>query len=62
MGVSFQTWLNTSEEDTAKHFENDWSNQLFWHRNFYPSIDAITDDLYSRGLLEAGEYMIIIDW
>ena len=62
MGVSFQTWLNTSEEDTAKHFESDWRNQLFWHRNFYPSVYVIADDLHSRGLLEAGEYMIIIDW
>lgn len=62
MGVSFQTWLNTSVEDTDKHFEDDRENELFWERNFYPSIDVIADDLYSKGLLEAGKYMIIIDW
>lgn len=64
MGVSFQTWLNTSPEDTAKHFnpEFGWKNETFWDRNFYPHEDMIINDLYAKGLLEAGEYDIKIDW
>ena len=64
MGVSFQTWLNTSPEETAKHFNTSspWQNRLFWDRNFYPHEDMIINDLYAKGLLEAGEYDIKIDW
>ena len=62
MGVSFETWLNTTPEETRKHFKEDYKNRLFWDRNFYPSIDMIINDLHSKGLLEEGEYQINIDW
>lgn len=62
MGVSFETWLNTSPDDTRKQFESDFDNQLFWERNFYPHLEMIVNDLHSKGLLEEGEYMIDIDW
>lgn len=62
MGVSFETWLNTSPKDTLKHFESEWENDLFWDRNFYPHVSMIINDLYSKGLIEAGEYDISIDW
>jgi hypothetical protein len=62
MGVSFETWLNTAPEETAKHFGSDWENNLFWERNFYPEVRMIANDLHSRGLLEPGEYSIVIDW
>lgn len=62
MGVSFETWLNTSPEDTAKHFEFEWENVIFWERGFYPNIDMVINDLHSKGLLKEGEYEINIDW
>ena len=64
MGVSFETWLNTSLEDTAKHFSpnHSWKNRMFWERNFYPNANIIAADLCKRGLLEPGEYQIKIDW
>jgi hypothetical protein len=62
MGVSFETWLNTTPEETRKHFKDDFENRLFWDRNFYPSIDMIINDLHSKGLLEEGKYQINIDW
>lgn len=64
MGVSLETWLNTSPEDTAKHFnpEFEWENELFWERNFYPEPNILATDLCKRGLLEKGEYQIKIDW
>lgn len=62
MGVSFQTWLNTSPEETREQFSHDYENDLFWDRNFYPHIDMIINDLHSKGLLKEGEYDIKIDW
>lgn len=70
MGVSFETWLNTSPEDTKKYFDaprdgysmTDFHNELFWQRNFYPQVGMIINDLHSKGLLEEGDYMIDIDW
>lgn len=67
MGVSFETWLNTKVEDTEKHFQSvpygaSYANEMFWERNFYPSVETIIWDLHKRGLLDEGEYMINIDW
>lgn len=62
MGVKFSTWLATYPEETAKHFDSDWENGVFWERNFYPNFEAIVNDLYKKGLIEEGEYQIRIDW
>lgn len=35
---------------------------LFWERNFYPNVQAVANDLHAKGLIEAGEYAIEIDW
>ena len=40
----------------------EFNNQLFWERNFYPNVNMIANDLHSKGLLESGEYIIVIDW
>lgn len=61
-GISFETWLNTTPEDTAKHFDSEWENRLFWDRNFYPEVGMVINDLHKKGLIEAGEYNIDIDW
>jgi hypothetical protein len=53
MGVSFEAWLNTPVETYE---------EMFWERNFYPCHLMIANDLYDRGILEAGEYVINIDW
>jgi hypothetical protein len=62
-GVSFAAWLARDPNaplggDRADAF----GLGLFWKRNFYPSIDMVLNDLHARGLLEAGEYVIVIDW
>ena len=64
MGVSFETWLNTTEEDINKHFNPNhrWEADLFWSRNFYPSVNMIIEDLHKKGLIEEGDYTIDIDW
>ena len=60
MGVSFKAWL---ERDPQKKIPNDENfTGLWWERNFYPHVSMIANDLHKRGLIEAGEYSINIDW
>lgn len=64
MGVSFAAWL---ARDPQQPLEGDdtnypWRLAMFWERNFYPHVDMVLNDLYEKGLLEAGEYGIKIDW
>jgi len=67
MGVSFAAWLKrdpkqplSNEEDDCR--EDQWAIDMWWERNFYPSVEMIANDLHKKGLLEAGEYTINIDW
>lgn len=64
MGVSFKAWL---ERDPAQKIPNPHSfgydgTALFWTRNFYPDVQMVANDLYAKGLIEAGDYVIDIDW
>ena len=56
MGVSFQAWLDGIPE------EGNWRNTMWWKRNFYPDVSMIIDDLYNKGHLEEGDYIIEMDW
>lgn len=58
MGVSFAGWLARDPKQPL----NGRSLDLFWYRNFYPSLEIVANDLHERGLLPAGEYQIVIDW
>ena len=51
-----------SEEDLKEWQEDKSHMDMFYERNFYPHVDMIINDLHDKGLLEAGEYMIKIDW
>lgn len=62
MGVKFKTWLKRDPKQKLKGQEYDFSLELFWHRNFYPDIYTVANDLHKKGLLDAGEYLIKIDW
>ena len=62
MGVSFAAWLKRDPKQKIVGQEFDFELELWWHRNFYPDIQMIANDLHKKGLLEAGEYTIIIDW
>ncbi len=61
MGVRLAAWL---KRDPKAPIEGkvDWHVDLWWARNFYPSLQAVANELHSRGLLPAGEYLIDIDW
>jgi hypothetical protein len=70
MGVKFKVWLDTTIEDINREFERvngkpetyQDQNLLFWYRNFYPDINTVADDLHKKGLIEAGDYVVNIDW
>lgn len=63
MGVKFEKWLECDpEQQIPESTDNDYMLRLFWHRNFYPDIYTVANDLYKKGLLETGKYIIDIDW
>lgn len=63
MGISFKAWLARDPKQTLNSGRDEqWAINLWWERSFYPCIEILANDLYSKGLLEAGEYLINIDW
>lgn len=62
-GVSFKAWLERSpEKPLGDSGYNQFDVELWWERNFYPDVQMIANDLYEKGIIEAGEYVIDIDW
>jgi hypothetical protein len=65
-GVSFKAWLARDPKqplrDQKTIITHQFSIDLWWKRNFYPSVEMIINDLCKRDILEPGEYWIIIDW
>lgn len=78
MGVSFAAWLKRDPEKllvkpdkdsgiddfSIMHWDSgdEFSLELWWGRNFYPDIQMVANDLHEKGLLEADDYTIDIDW
>jgi hypothetical protein len=62
MGVSFAAWLARDPKVPVGARTEAFAITLFWERNFYPHLSMVLNDLHARGLLEAGDYSIIIDW
>jgi len=63
MGVKFDVWLKRDpKQPLAGGRGTDWEIDLFWTRNFYPNIQTVANDMYEKGLIEKGTYLINIDW
>ena len=62
MGVSFAAWLKRDPKQPLNDDKETVYINLWWTRNFYPDIEVVANDLHAKGLLEAGEYVINIDW
>ncbi len=62
MGVKFQKWLDRDPKEWNGKKEDKRFIDLWWDRNFYPSIHTVANDLYMKGLIDAGDYSIRIDW
>jgi hypothetical protein len=54
-------WEKT-KKDELKWKQDKSHIKLFWERNFYPDVYTVANDLYEKGLIEAGDYVIDIDW
>lgn len=61
-GVKFDVWLTRDPKQPIPEQTADYQLALFWERNFYPSLEMVANDLYKKGLIEAGDYTINIDW
>lgn len=61
MGIRFDSWLKRDPEQLLPDMKERWARDMWWERNFYPDFQTVANDLHGKGLLEAGEYMIIID-
>lgn len=69
MGVSFAAWLARDPNQPLdgngnpnEATDDKWQIDLWWSRNFYPNLVPLANDLLAKGLIEAGEYAINIDW
>lgn len=62
MGVSFAAWLARDPKTWNGPKKDAPDISMFWERNFYPSLDMVLNDLHAKGLIEAGDYTIEIDW
>lgn len=61
-GVTFAYWLARDPNQPLVGQKHSFELSLWWERHFYPDVDMIANDLHARGLLEAGEYIININW
>jgi hypothetical protein len=62
MGVAFAAWLARDPEAHIGGRSDEYVTDLWWSRNFYPHQSMVLNDLHARGLLDAGEYLLVIDW
>lgn len=64
MGVSFAAWLarDPNKKLADPDAQEDYCLDLWWSRNFYPDLQMVANDLHAKGLLPAGEYVILVDW
>ncbi len=62
MGVSFAAWQARDPKQKLSNPDDqeDYCLELWWHRNFYPDLQMVANDLHSRGLLDSGEHAILI--
>ncbi|KKK78527.1 hypothetical protein LCGC14_2842670 [marine sediment metagenome] len=62
MGVNFKAWLKRDPKEWKGANRDERSFDLYWDRNFYPTIHMVANDLHKKGLIDAGDYVIDIDW
>lgn len=61
-GVSFKAWLERDPTQKVSGRTRKFELEMWWHRQFYPSINTVAFDLYQKGILEPGDYLISINW
>lgn|SRR5574343_400590 len=58
-GVNFKSWISRDPSQPISGDPRPFVTKLWWFRSFYPEIDVLANDLYKKGQLERGEYVII---
>lgn len=61
---TLEVWVAaTPPEPMTDAWDGDLHREhLRWHREFYPELQDVVNDLHRRGLMAAGEYVIHIWW
>ena len=62
MGVKFQVWLIRDPKAPVNGKTQEYIVNSWWERTFYPDLQTVANDLHEKGLIEAGDYSIEIDW
>ncbi len=56
-GVKLAAWLARDPKQPLANGDIDraeqWVIELWWHRNFYPDLQVLANDLHAKGLLPA---------
>lgn len=58
-GVNFKSWIARDPDQKIGSDPCAFVTTLWWYRAFYPDIEVLANDLFKKGLLERGEYVII---
>ena len=61
-GVKFEYWLERDPKKPLVGQTKDEQLEDWWENSFYPSHEVIANDLFNKGILEAGDYAIGVDW
>lgn len=56
------TGPSLTEWQIAPPPDGDFKEELRWHRDFYPELEVVVNDLYARGLIAAGDYALHVWW
>lgn len=60
--VTFEEWLKADPNKKLNNQKYDWELETHWQRDFYPDLEMVVQDLYKKSILEAGKYIINVDW
>lgn len=61
---SFAEWASQDPDlDADGHpWRHAWEKEIWWEREFYPPFSALVNDLYERGHLPMGTFMLHVWW
>lgn len=60
---SLAEWLAaTPPEEQGLGLSELLNEEMRWERQYYPSLEAVGNDLHARGLLDVGYYIIHVSW
>ena len=65
--VKFSVWkdekVKYKDPDKTVFYQDEYEDErLYWVRAFYPNLYTLLDDLYKKGLLEDGDYELVVSW